>query len=412
MRLFLLILFLSADSLVLAAEHPEGYVELIDLPITVRVDTTDADVKAVYDLLRNFLSTRLDSLYDNPYWNDQEKKHYPEPYPARRIIFQNEDILHAFPPLVLSIEKEGEYYCTRTLFYREGLEEPYKTSNPWAIQKLYAKKVELKKKKDKKDKKADSTSVADAETPSAVKDSTKKDTREYRLFDPLHVITKNWRHKRVGPIDYYYPLDYYFDISSANKMAQFCRGMCGKYGVPEVEPIEFYITRNVDEMASIVGLDFILGTSSGRSHAANGQVFSARGNEWYPHEVMHILLRDFKPHYILMEGIATYEGGSMHKSFDSLVHELAEYFQHNDTITFQNILDSPYLEGGTTIFYSVGAVLCKMADQKGGAAAIKELLGASTDNDHLYQKIETVLGIKREDLTVALRAKVKEYAGR
>ena len=395
-------ILIAVFSVLSAAEHPRGYVELIDLPITVRVDTTDADVRAVYDLVRNFLSSRPDSLYDNPYWNDSEKKKYPEPYPARRMIFQSPGIVNSFPPKVLSIEKEGEYYCIRTLFYREGLEAPYNRSNPWAIQRLYAKKVDIKKKKEENNK----------EEKDSESDDEKKDSKEYRLFDPLRILTKDWRRERIGPIDYYYPLNYSFDVRGGNAMAQFCRGMRNKYGIPDVEPIEFYICRNVDELAQIVGLDYILGPTSGRSHAANAQVFSALGNEWYPHEIMHVYFRDYKPHYILMEGIATYEGGSLNKSFDELLIDLAGYLGENDTITFQQFLDSPYLEGGTTFFYTVGAVLCKMADQKGGPTLVKALLESGTDNENLYQKIESVLGIPRDQVSEALRAKVKEYAGR
>ena len=395
-------ILIAVFSVISAVEHPPGYTELIDLPITVRVDTTDADVKAVYDLVRNFLSTRPDSLYDNPYWNEAEKKKYPEPFPARRMIFQSPEIVSAFPPRVLSIEKEGEYYCIRTLFYREGLEEQYNQSNPWAIQRLYAKKVDIKRKKEEEKNKAEESES----------DPAKIDNKEYRLFDPLRILTKDWRRERIGPIDYYYPFNYYYDRRGGSAMAQFCRGIQDKYDLAEVELIEFYICRNVDEMAQIVGLDYFLGPTSGRSSAPNAQVFTALGKEWHPHEIMHIYFRDYKPHFILMEGIATYEGGSLNRKFDELVNDLSDYLNKNDTITFQNFLDSPYLEGGSTFYYTVGAVLCKMAYQKGGAATVKALLESGYENEQLYQKIESVLGIPRDKVTEVLRAKVKEYAGK
>lgn len=388
--------FLCLGALTYAA-IPEGYVRQIDLPITVRVDTSDADVKAVYDLVWNFLSTRPDSLYDNPYWNNDEKKKYPEPFPARTMIFQSPDIINSFPPLVLSIEKEGDYYCVRLLFYREGLEHPHKSSNPWAILRLYTKKSDVNKTKQEK---------------KLEKESGIKDHREYRLYDPLKITTKDWRYKRVGPIDYYFPFNYYFDQRTAQQMAIFCQGLKNKYSLPDVEPIEFYIARNVDEISQAVGLDYFLGPTSGRSHAPNSQVFSALGSEWYPHEIVHIFFREFKPHFILMEGIATLEGGSMNRSFDELVKELDSFFTINDTLTFQNILDSPYLEGGTTIYYTTGAVLCKMAWEKKGAETVKTLLSGGYQNEELYQTLESVLGVTRENITQILRAKVKEYAGK
>lgn len=383
MRFLFLISALLFCSTIDAAKNPPGHIELIELPITVRVDTTDTDVRAVYDLVRKFLSTRPDSLYDNPYWNEDEKKKYAEPYPARRMIFETPDIIKAFPPKVLSIEKEGDYYCIRLLFYREGLEPPYQTSNPWAIIRLYSRKVDIE-----------------------------NSNSEYRLFDPLKITTNNWRYSRVGLIDYYYPLDYSFNRRTAENMVKFCRALKNKYELPEIQTIEFYVAPSVDRLAHTVGIDYLLGATSGRALTANAQVFSSYGSEWYPHEITHLYFRDFKSHFLLMEGIATYEGGSMNISFDSLVKTLDNYFETNDTITFQNILDNPFLEKGTLYYYTVGAVLCKMADQKGGPEAVKSLLEAGHDNEHLYQKIESVLGIKREELTNVIREKVKEYANR
>ena len=128
--LLLIIATLSLSSFASAAEHPPGYIELIALPITVRVDTTDADIKAVYDLWRKFLSSNPDSAIDSSLWNQKELKRYSDPYAARSWIYNSERIIKSFPPLLLSIEKEGKFYVIRTLYYSEGLEEPYKGSNP------------------------------------------------------------------------------------------------------------------------------------------------------------------------------------------------------------------------------------------------------------------------------------------
>ena len=388
----ILICVVTAD----AANPNRRYFEPIDLPITVRVDTNDADIKAVYDLVRNFLSARPDSLYDNPYWNNGEKKKFSEPYPARAVLFPRPEIILSFPPKVLSIEKEDDYYCVRVLFERDGLEETFQKSNPWALARLYAKKTDVKKTKEEKQ---------------IEKDSGITDHREYRLFDPLKINTKGFRHTRTGPIDFYYPPTYYFDNRTAQRMAMFCQGLKNKYSLPDIEPIEFYITRDGDELSKILGLDYFLYPVSGRSQPSNAQVFSALDVEWYPHEIVHVFFRDFKPHFLLMEGIATYEGGSLNIKFDELVKNLADFLKQNDTLTFQNILDNPFLEKGTANYYTVGGVLCKMAYEKDGANAVKALLASGASDDELYQRIEFVLGIKREQVTEVLRQKVKEYAG-
>ena len=394
-----------------AVEHPPGYVELIDLPLTIRVDTTDADIKAVYDLWRKFLSSRPDSVIDTTLWNKKELKRYGDPYAARSWIYNSEHIIKSFPPLLLSIEKEGKFYAIRTLYYSEGLAEPYNSSNLWALQTMYAKKVKIKIKKEKVDSLAQGRREAyEAPEPDSLK--KKKDKKKFRLFDPLHIITDSWDKRRMGPIDYHFPHDYFFDRGVGLRMTKFIKTVRKKYDLPKVSPIEFYITRNQDEIAAAVGLDFILRPSAGRSNTRNAQVFSSLASEWYPHEITHVLFRDFKPHFILNEGIATYLGGSMKLPFDSLAADLAQFFDSNETITFQQILDSPFLEGSTAIYYTVGAVLCKMAYQEGRAEKVKKLLSSGVSNDELYATIERVLRISKQDITAAIRQKTKEYADR
>ena len=415
-RVFLIVtVFLISVCNLLAAEHPPGYVELIDLPITVRVDTTDADIKAVYDLWRKFLSSRPDSAIDRSLWNKKELKRYGEPYAARSWIYNSQNIINSFPPLLLSLEKEGKFYAIRTLYYSEGLEKQYKSSNPWALQTMYAKKVKIKIKNEDEEKKIDTMPQGKREgfvAPEPDSLRKKKDSAEYKLFDPLHVITDSWRNRRMGPIDYHFPHDYFFDRGVGLRMTKFIKSVRKKYDLPKVSPIEFYITRNQDEIAAALGLDFILGPSAGRSNTPNAQVFSSLASEWYPHEITHVLFRDFKPHFILNEGIATYLGGSMNRSFDSLAADLDQFFDSNDTISFQQILDSPYLEGSTAIYYTVGAVLCKMAYQEGRAEKVKELLSSGVSDDELYVTIERVFRISKQDVTAAIRQKTKEYADR
>ena len=411
-RVFLIVtIFLFCACNLSAAEHPPGYIELIDLPITVRVDTTDADIKAVYDLWRKFLSSRPDSAIDTSLWNKKELKRYSDPYAARSWLYNSENIIKSFSPLLLSIEKEGKFYAIRTLYYRESLEEPYKGSNPWALQTMFAKKVKIKIEKEKVDSLAQGRREAyKAPEPDSLK--KKKDNKEYRLFDPLHVITNSWDKRRMGPIDYHFPHNFFFDRSVGLRMTKFIKTVRKKYNLPKVSPIEFYITRNQDEIAAAVGLDFILGPSAGRSNTPNAQVFSSLASEWYPHEITHILFRDFKPHFILNEGIATYLGGSMNRPFDSLTVDLDRFFASNDTTTFQQILDSPFYKGSTAIYYTVGAVLCKMAYQEGRAEKVKELLSSGVSNDELYATIERVFRISKQDVTAAIRQKTKEYADR
>jgi hypothetical protein len=162
----------------------------IDVSIHARVDTTQAEKKAVAELWINYLKTKPDSLSDNPYWNKAEKKQFKNfdfsvPYLYQ---FPSKQLLAYYKPTILSIEKEGDYYGIRTIFAADGLHGIYRKSNPWCITKLYA----------------------------------IKENGEWKLQNALPIITENWHKTTVGKIRFIYPLDHDFDEALAKKASEFC----------------------------------------------------------------------------------------------------------------------------------------------------------------------------------------------
>jgi len=366
-----------AGAFILNTENGAGQEQSIAPSLTVRVDTTQLEVKQVLNLFENYLNSRPDSLYDNPYWSKEDKSRHPDFYSARAWIYSSKDILYAFPPRILSIEKEGEYYyAIRTLYYREGLAGPYQGSNPWAVQRLYA----------------------------------GKENGEWRLFDPLPIITAKWPRTQVGRLVYIYNSEHSFDEKLAKEQAGFVDSIISAFELPKIEPVEFYITSHKDELARILGLDYTLGPSTGRSISKNAQVFSALGSEWYPHEIVHVLFREYLSCYLLNEGIATLLGGSVGIPFDSLVKDLAQYLKNNDTLTFRYMLENPYQAGSTKYFYTSGAVICKAAYESGGAKAVKELLLSGRNPDGLESVLQQILGWDKEKVTELWKEKTLVYA--
>src|SRR5574341_40834 len=173
--------------LLLAPIDGLGQAQQITPSMTVRVDTTKAEIREVLRLFENYLNSRPDSLYANPFWSEKDKSRRHDFYSARAWIYSSKDILYAFPPRILSVEKEGQYYVIRTLYYQEGLEGPYSGSNPWAVQRLYA----------------------------------GKENGEWRLFDPLYIITSQWPRRQIGKINYIYSPNHSFNQELAQKQADF-----------------------------------------------------------------------------------------------------------------------------------------------------------------------------------------------
>ncbi|TDE04210.1 hypothetical protein [Flavobacterium sandaracinum] len=50
--------------------------QTINPDISARVDTSKVVVKAVYQLYKNYLNSRPDSIYKNPNWKEEETEYY------------------------------------------------------------------------------------------------------------------------------------------------------------------------------------------------------------------------------------------------------------------------------------------------------------------------------------------------
>ena len=48
------------------------------MQISSRVDTTNIEVKEVLELYENYINSQPDSIYDNPYWNSEEKARFKD----------------------------------------------------------------------------------------------------------------------------------------------------------------------------------------------------------------------------------------------------------------------------------------------------------------------------------------------
>src|SRR3954464_14778815 len=90
----------------------------IDVTIHSRVDTTKPEIKEVALLWINYLNSKPDSLYDNPYWNSAEKLKFRHFDFSMDYLYQfpSNEVLSYYKPTILSIEKEHDNYCIRTIF--------------------------------------------------------------------------------------------------------------------------------------------------------------------------------------------------------------------------------------------------------------------------------------------------------
>jgi hypothetical protein len=342
-----------------------------------RVDTTKQDTKEIIALWTNYLSTNPDSIYNNPCWNESEKKKYRDFDFTRKFIYQFPAIqlLTYYKPTILSVEKEGENYAIRTLFNAEGLEGDYKKSNPWCITKLYA----------------------------------IKENNQWKLKNSISILTQTWKRKTIGKITFIYPAEHPFNEILANKANKFCDSIALKFQFIDWKPFDFYITKSGDELGRLLGFDFFFtGYTTGMGMNDERILLSGFDSEWYPHEFVHLVVENKKRHGIINEGFATWQGGAMEKTFNERAKLLAQQLTKNDTVTFDNILNKKW--GWQFVaYYTTGAIICKLIYDKGGIIALKKILDTPPDDDKLIQTICELLKIKKTDLDKILRTEILKY---
>ncbi|MDP4827896.1 MAG: hypothetical protein NWR73_09435 [Flavobacteriales bacterium] len=348
----------------------------IDLNIHARVDTTNKEVMEVVQLWKNYLSSSPDKIYDNPYWNEEEKAKYTDFDFTRSALYAlpAEQLLNYYKPTLLSVEKDDVHYVLRTIFNAEGLQGQYKKSNPWCITRVYA----------------------------------VNENGQWRLKNALPMITANWQQKTVGKITFIYPADHDFNLELALDATAFCDEVAKKFQFNDWQPFDYYIAKNGDELGELLGFDFFFsGYTTGKGMVESRILLSGIDSEWYPHEFIHILVENKPRHRLIDEGFATWLGGTAGKTFDEGAYFLAEQLVENKSITIYDILNNWGREYAA--FYTTGAIICNLVYEKGGVAAIKKLLNTAPDDEALFQTVCELLDVKRNDLNQFLRKETLKY---
>jgi hypothetical protein len=349
----------------------------LDHTIHSRVDTSKQEIKDIVTLWTNYLASKPDSIYDNPYWNEAEKNQYKDFDLTRKFIYQfpSQQLLNYYKPTILSIEKEGDNYAIRTLFSADGLKGMYRKSNPWCITKLYA----------------------------------VKENNQWKLKNALPVITEKWERKTIGKITFIYPRDHQFNDILAQQSNEFCNRIIKEFQFPDWQPFDFYITDSGDELGNLLGFDFFFtGYTTGMGMNDKRILLSGLGSEWYPHEFVHLIIPDKERHGMINEGFATWQGGAMEKTFEERAEILADQLAKNDTITFSDILNKKW---GWQIaaYYTTGAIICRLAYDKGGLEALNKILATPHDNNQLIRTICDLFEIEQKDLDKFIRMETLKY---
>jgi hypothetical protein len=359
-KIFLLLITCA----VLCAFSPAA--SAVDVIVSSAVDTTDVDKKAVLQLWTDYLESRPDLMWSDTEWNSDKSRFWRDfdltaPYVYQ---FNTDDPLRTYQPTVMAIEKEGELYSIRTLFYGEGLDPTYDNQNLWAIVRVYA----------------------------------RYEGDRWKLGSALGVHTAHWNRPAIGKITFVSPPEHDFNVALASRSVSFCDSLSHLFDFFSWDPFEFYITASREEVDRIIGLDYyVAGFPWARAMRPHDILITGKGSEWYPQELVRMIATGpgLAPHNVLEEGFAGWIGGWQNKSYADNMREVAAYVSAHINITFQDYLDrGPEFDVDGSQYFP-GAVLCDMVYSAAGAGGIEMLFKAGRTDDALYAAIQQTLGMDR-----------------
>lgn len=354
----------------------------IKVQISSRVDTTKSNIKEIINLYENYLNSRPDSIYDNPYWNSIEKLEYEDFDFSRRSMYQGgmnaKQLTSIFTPFIMSIEPLGEKYQIRVLFSSIETNPQYVGSKIWCIQKL-----------------------------NVINENGKF------LFENLMVeLSKIWTTKRVGHIDYIFPDTHTFNIEKAKLSEKFCNEIIRRFNPHYADTFKYYITNNIDEMGLLENFDYyFVGITTGKTR--ENMILTAKGSEYFPHEFVHKLLpQNPNRGKVIDEGLAVFLGTKTNlKEYSELLAKLNyDLIHNNQKINFKSVISQEVRYNGYQIEYPAGAALCELIYNRTGDKGLLELMkGDSMDYESIISLAKSITGLTVGELEAEWRKTISQY---
>lgn len=344
----IIILFTLAFSNLKAQNNDERITALV----SSRVDTSSNEIKDIIKLYDDYLNSQPDSIYDNPFWNSKEKALYEEFDFSRKSIFQGgmtaDQLSKIFIPFIMSVEPIGEKYQIRILFSSPTTDPKYAGSKVWCIQKL----------------------------------NVIKENQNWVLENLIVELSKKWKAKTIGPIEYFYPPSHDFDMKEAKLSIPFCSDIIDRFNPDYDGSFKYYVTSSRDDMGLLENFDYyFVGITSGK--ALKDRILTAKGNEYYPHEFIHKLLPDNDNRgYVIEEGLAMFLGTKMDTvEYKDKLSKLAYDLKNkSDKINFKSVISQEVRFNGYQTAYPGGAAICELVFNKTGDEGLLQLMLANTIN--------------------------------
>jgi len=231
-----------------------------------------------------------------------------------------------------------------------------------------------------------------------------------KLYNPEPInCALQMKQQQVRNINYVYPITHDFNKKIASKQANEIKNLAKNLGV-SIPKMTFVFTSTREELLKLQGYDYHFSTigkelPSGKANVETNLVYSYGTDEYYPHELIHLIVTPNFPlcHGWLNEGVATFFGGSRGKSLEYHLLKTRNYLKLHPEVDLNNVLKSTNLDDETDFRYVIGGFLVKQTIMKGGFELLKKLISGGQSDDAFYSIIEEVLGIEKQNLGEYIR---------
>lgn len=323
----------------------------VRLALTARVDTTQAPVRQVFELLGHYLNAHPDSLYANPYWNAAETAYYVGEHrapadQAAYFVFMGQSarqVLATFQPTVLSIEPVGAKYVARLLLYASQPPAWVTQSNwnPPFLLRYYA--------------------ARDA-------------AGAWKLENCWANDTARWQSLATPWIRFHYPPGLVVGPAQAHRASAFCDSVVALLHPPGARPFDYYLMSSEEELGRLFNFDYWLAYNTGLTQKAYNRTFSSRGRVLHRHEFVHVLYPEVK-NYFLAEGLATYLGGvDGHTPYRETLRAVARDLARHPGVTFEDLYTSRFrYPTNANPRYVAAALVYELVARRVGVGAFRQL---------------------------------------
>jgi len=207
----------------------------------------------------------------------------------------------------------------------------------------------------------------------------KKINGNYQLFNPLN-IKENINLVEKDDFKIYSLTNTAIPPDTLKKLSAFISTLKTDYGMAENKKLVIIYGSNSKETETILGFDFNLNSSTNNPSSGitdlSNHLIILNGLSSIFHETTHAYLNPLFPESPLLEGLATFYGGSMQKSLAEGIRFMHSYVTANSEISLYAKMKEGnfYINNEYNPTYILQGLLIQIAYDKNGITEIKKVL--------------------------------------